>query len=189
MGRDSIARPAGRDWFQQIPAAQRVTVNAAAKWLKAIPWQWFITLTFPWNVRQETAAGKLRNFVNIIEQHLKSNVCIVAGMESKSRHSGERVPWHYHLLLASRATIPREAIVALWHGQVASRAAKPSIADSVQADRYDKHQRGVEYCLKRMGDNSGDWLFRRLPIFMPYGPRKPNHRTVRGARRAARPLT
>ena len=60
-------RSVGFDWYSRIPFHDRRAVDAVAKWLRPIPWQWFVTLTFPWDVRDATAVRKLRLLLNELE--------------------------------------------------------------------------------------------------------------------------
>jgi hypothetical protein len=150
-----------------------------------ITWQWFITLTFPWKVRPETAVYKLRRFINELEKTYRANVCVVAGQESKPRQHGMNVPTHFHLLLASHARISHEAIEGLWVGQVTRRPTNGRDGQSVFAEKYQPHERGAEYCLKTINDADGDWFIHRLDHFLPgaRGPSKPNHKSVRSDKR------
>jgi hypothetical protein len=58
MNHDSYSTAA---WYTQIPASDRQTVDAVAKWLAPVPWQLFATFTFTWDVRRQqltlTSAG------------------------------------------------------------------------------------------------------------------------------------
>ena len=38
-------------WYTAIPERDRIVIDATAKWLRPVPWQWFVALTFPGNVR------------------------------------------------------------------------------------------------------------------------------------------
>lgn len=67
-----------------------VAVDEAARWLRPIPWQLFASLTFPWNVREETAVLKLRQFIDLLEKTYRCNVCCVGGQEAKSFRNGIR---------------------------------------------------------------------------------------------------
>lgn len=177
----------GPHWLRCLPARDRQVVDAEAKWLRPVEWQWFVTLTFPWNVRAETAVRKLRQFINTLEKSVRSNLCMVAGQESRSRSLGMSVRTHFHVLLTSHALISKEAIETIWLGLVTIRAARRSEnQDSVHAVAYDPRKPGAEYCLKCMNDDCGDWFMHRLEQFLPSvpGPSKPNHRTVRSAKRA-----
>jgi hypothetical protein len=177
-------RSVGFDWYSRIPFHDRRAVDAVAKWLRPIPWQWFVTLTFPWDVRDATAVRKLRLLLNELEKHHKGDVCAVAGQESKPRQDGMRVPWHFHLLLASHHSISKECIEAIWRGLVCRASDRKAWEESVQVEPYEAEERGPEYCLKSMNDGFGDWHIHRLELFLPYSPSKPDHRTIRGARRA-----
>src|SRR5580700_9340081 len=44
------------------PSPKNQQQAAYADWLRPIPWQWLFTLTFPWNVRLETARKKFIKF-------------------------------------------------------------------------------------------------------------------------------
>src|ERR1700710_1098823 len=63
----------------------RQFVESVADWARPIPWQLFVHLTFPWNVRSEAADSKFRAFVNDLEKHLKTRVCFIAGKEGRSK--------------------------------------------------------------------------------------------------------
>ncbi len=178
------SRSGGLDWYSRIPFHDRRAVDAVAKWLRPIPWQWFVTLTFSWDVRDETAVGKMRRFLDALERHCKDDVCAVAGQESKPSQGGMSVPWHFHLLLASRQSISKQSIEAIWRGLVCRASDRKAWEESVQVEPYASEERGPEYCLKSMNDAFGDWHLHRLEVFLPYSPSKTNHRTIRGARRA-----
>jgi hypothetical protein len=66
------------DWYTLIPQRDRMVVDAAAKWLRPIQWHWFITLTFPWNVKGEAADVKLKERLNLKEWTLKTGIYFVA---------------------------------------------------------------------------------------------------------------
>lgn len=182
-------------WLRNLSTHDRKAVDAISQWLRLIPWQWFITATFSGNVRAETAVGKLRDFANDLERFVRANVCYVAGQESKPSLHGLRVPWHFHILLTSRVRIPQEAIEAIWRGLVGCGSTKGQNQGNVLVTPYAAHSLGPEYCLKAMNDTYGDLHLHRLENYLPGlpGTSKPNHRTVRRARRAqqqaARPLS
>jgi hypothetical protein len=173
-------------WLHSIPALDRQAVDAVANWLRPVPWQWFATFTLSGNIREETATGKLRNFANDLEKFLRKNICFVAGQESKSCLYGLRIPWHFHLLLASYSILSKEAIEATWLRQVGRRSGQGKIQESVLVEPYEAHRLGSEYCLKQMNDANSGWHLHRLEHFLPDlpNPSKPNHRTLRSARRA-----
>lgn len=183
-GSDLTERYGRSDWYRRISYRDRANVDAVAKWLRPIPWQWFATVTFPWDVRDVTAVRKLRLLLNALEKHYRGDVCALAGQESKPRQSGIRVPWHFHLLLASRHSISKEPIEAIWRGLVGRASGRNEREDSVKVEPYADHERGPEYCLKAMNDAFGDWHIHRFEVFLPYSSSKPRHSTIRGARRA-----
>jgi len=162
-----------------------------ADWLRPVRWQWFVTLTFPWNVTYSTADYKLRSFTNAIERYHRTIIGYVAGKESRSRYDRGRVPWHFHLLITSPVQVSREALETLWLARI--RRGSQSEADilrrgeHVTVERYQSHSLGPEYCLKTMNEDTGDWSMHRLEEFLPgnRGTARPNHRTVRRQRRAA----
>jgi hypothetical protein len=160
-----------------------------ADWLRSVRWQWFVTLTFPWNVSYSTADRKLREFINALERFHRTTIGYVAGKESRSRYDRGRVPWHFHLLITSRVQVSKDALETLWLDQI--RRSSESDADILRrgehakVEPYHAHERGPEYCLKMMNEDTGDWYIHRLEYFLPGipGPARPNHRTVRHQRR------
>lgn len=160
-------------------------MDALATWLRPIDWQWFLTVTFSWNVRSETAVQRLKSFINDLERFCRANVGFVAGQESRTRRDGMNVPSHFHMLMTSNIRIPREALEDLWLRQLPSGLTLKQKRESVRVEPYQALERGPEYCLKAMNDPQGDWWIHRLEGFLPgaAGPSKPNHASVRGARR------
>lgn len=175
----------GLTWYERIPAKDRLAVDSAARWLRPVSWQFFVTATFPWNVRSETAVYKLRQFTNNLERLYRANMCFVAGQESKSGQHGMSVPNHFHVLLASHARLAKEDIEVLWLAQVKRYVNLSRIGESIRVESYNTHMRGAEYCLKAINDAYGDWHIHRLELFLPHaaGPSKPSHRSVRHDRR------
>jgi hypothetical protein len=163
------------------------TVAAIAAWVSPIRWQWFITITFPWNVREETAIKKLRELASVLAKAAHAHVCYLAGQESKSAHNGEQVPVHFHLVLTSHAPISKEAIEAAWSGLVGFGMTPDQVRDHVLVEPYRPELPGIHYCLKDLNEDLADWYFYGLEYFLPGlpGPSRPNHRTLRRARRAA----
>jgi hypothetical protein len=102
------------NWYTAIPERDRIVVDATAKWLRPVPWQWFVTLTFSWNVRGETADLKLKQWLNTVERELKARVCFVASKECKPPSFGMEVPWHFHVLVAAQVSIPKELREGTW---------------------------------------------------------------------------
>jgi hypothetical protein len=56
----------------------------------------------------------------------------------------------------------------------------------VRREALDVYAWGAKYCLKRLNDDHSDWYIHNLEHFLPDapGPSKPNHLTVRAAKRA-----
>ena len=80
------------NWYTLLLEKDRIVVDATARWLRPVSWQWFVTLTFPWNVRSETADAKLKQWLNQIERTMRTRVCFVAGKERTPRSYGMEVP-------------------------------------------------------------------------------------------------
>ena len=173
------------DFYERLTVQDRLAIDALARWLRPVPWQYFLTCTFPWDVKPETAVRKLRLFINGLEKHHRTRICFVAGQESKPRQHGQSVPNHFHLLLASNIPLSADAIEALWFSQVTRRLSQGRNDESIKIEQYQADRRGPEYTLKCLNDDHGDWFIHRLRDFLPGapGPSKPNHRSVRGAKR------
>lgn len=159
------------------------------EWLRPIDWQWFITATFSWNVRSETADKKLQHWVNSVERELKTRLCFVAGKERKPRSHGIESPHHFHILATSLKPVPERLLIDRWT-DIAGKGRKRDV-DGKEIDErilvapYDRDLRGPQYALKKMSDLNGDWQSRWLRLFHPKckGTATPNHRTVRTERR------
>jgi hypothetical protein len=176
------------DWYDRIPEAERHIVDAYAKWLNPIPWQFFVTLTFPWDATSETADQKLKELLNALERELKNSICFMAGKERKARSAGMNVPWHFHVLMTAQCPIPKD-LIEIWWRQLVGASGTGGLGkdDSVLVVPYDKNKRGVEYCLKLVNDCNGDWASRWLQLFHPTIKRtsQPDHRTLRQEKRFA----
>jgi hypothetical protein len=190
------------NWYTLIPEKDRIVVDATARWLRPVSWQWFVTLTFPWNVTSETADAKLKQWLNLIERTMRTRVCFVAGKERKPRSHGMEVPWHFHLLVTSRVDIPEELLRGGWRTLVSSAARRhreveavsdrevkkdAHVDDNVVVESYKHNRLGPEYCLKSINSCNGDWSFRWLELFNPRIRQTsfPNHVKVRNRSRDA----
>jgi hypothetical protein len=176
-------------WYRSIPVSDRIALDAVARWLRPVPWQLFVTLTFPWNVREETAEQKFHVLVDRLERGVRTSVCFVAGKERKADASeARRIPWHYHVLMTSLTSLDPSVIADIWHTLVGRSAtdgnAQPA-SDLVRIKSYVAELGGIEYCLKSMNDCQGDWTFRHLEHFHPRlpGSSRPGHKTIRAGRR------
>lgn len=176
-------------WYETISPEDRLVVDAVAKWLRPVCWQWFVTLTFPWNVKSETADLKLRDWINAIERELRTRMCFVYGKEHKPRTHGMECPWHFHLLATATTKMPQSLLERAWKARVGpgSRRVVDGLVleDSILVEPYQTDLKGPEYCLKNIGDCDGDWRFRWLELFNPAipGTSKPDHRSVRQRKR------
>jgi hypothetical protein len=182
----NITTPTILHWRDRISAKDRQAADAISKWIRPIPWQLFLTLTFPWNVRAETAQKKLRQLVNLLEKTHRADVCYVAARESKPFTYGMGVPNHFHVLLTSHAPLSANTIRLLW-----SRLAHGPASEHAKVDVYNYKLLGPEYCFKTINDSDGDWFLHRLEHFLPGvgGTSNPDHRTIRAARRAKEQAT
>ena len=190
------------EWYSRIPAHDRQVVDAVAKWLSPVPWQWFVTLTFPWNVRSETADRKIKKWLDTTERELRARVCFVAGKERKPTSHGMTVPWHFHLLITSNVAIPEDRLKENWialtgHGVRRSDESDDErddesgyVDDCVVVKSYQHNHGGPEYCLKSISTCDGDWFFRWLELFNPLmkQTRSPNHDKIRQRSRFAKQL-
>jgi hypothetical protein len=107
--------------------------NAIRSESPQVSWQWFVTLTFPWNVRSETADTKLKQWLNLIERTIQTQVCFVDGKERKPRSRGMEVPWHFHLLVTSLVDIPKWLVEDTWRYLLSRRSVKYCDPGSAQS--------------------------------------------------------
>lgn len=144
-------------------------LDATATWLRPVSWQWFVTYTFPWNVRFETGVARFRTAIQRMQADLRNTICFVAGMERLPQRG---VPWHFHALLTAAVPIPQQLVRETWWKLVGRGNRTPAHpeGDSVEVSRYDDERVGPEYCLKRMNDCDGEWIHRRLELFNPNIP-------------------
>ena len=176
-------------WYDEIQAQDRPAVNAVADWLRPVQWQWFVTATFSWSVKSETADRKLEEWINLVERDLKARICIVAGKERKARAHGTQVPWHFHVLVTALKQVPDTLLENHWKrvaGEGKKRIADGELVDEgILVEAYEAHRKGPEYCLKAMNECDGGWDSRWLRMFHPdiKGTSRPSHRSQRQARR------
>jgi len=176
-------------WYDGIPAQDRPAVDALASWLRPIRWQWFVTATFNWNIRSETADRKFKEWINLVERDLKARVCVVVGKERKPHSFGREVPWHFHVLMTAATEIPEGMLAGHWKtvaGEGHKRAIDGKLVDEgILVEPYHGLLKGPEYCLKSMNDCNGDWDSRWIRLFHPWikGTAKPSHQIIRQERR------
>jgi hypothetical protein len=178
--------PIDPSWYSRIPYTDRQHVDAVARWLSPVAWQLFLTLSFPWNLREETADRKFRAFLNILERELRTRICFLGGKERKPRSYGMEVPWHFHVLMTAERQIPPNLVGHVWRSLVGSghKDLLHPDGDSIEVRAVERGRLAVEYCLKLASDCHGDWLFRWLEFFNPNIRQSGsnNHRKVRQRR-------
>jgi len=169
-------------WHDRMQHRDQVAVDAIADWVSPIQWQWFATLTFPWNVRSETADRKFKQFINELERALKTRIGHLIGKEGSSK-SGSPVPWHFHCCLTSLKPIPVSLLNESW-GRLVGRT-NAVTNDSLDVQPYNAGLHGVEYITKMIGTLDAEWDFNWLHLFNPAieYTAKFDHRSLRGARR------
>ncbi len=174
-------------WLRAVPPEDRHALQVTGDWLRQIQWQYFATITFPWNVTDSTANSYFRRWMDTIEQTLRTRVCYVAGMERGSLTARIRIPWHFHVLVTALVPIPADLLEGAWQHQVAAHGNIQPCGLDVPAlvEPYEVHRSGPEYCLKKMNDCHGEWQFRWLEYFLPGQPgaSRPNGRSIRQHRR------
>lgn len=175
-------------WYDGMQHRNRVIVDALAEWVRPIPWQYFVTVEFPWNVRPETADRKFKALINELERDMKTRIGYVVGKESRSK-SGAVVPWHFHCCLTALKPINESQIVESW-GRLVHRTTSPG-DDVVRVEPYNAAQRGVEYITKMIGTLEAEWDFNWLHLFNPAIECAPklDHRSQRRDRRWQQQLT
>jgi hypothetical protein len=171
------------NWYQRMPQTDRRTVDELAEWLRPIDWQLFVTLTFPWNARSETADVKFKSLINSLERTMQTSVCYVAGKEARSK-AGAVVPWHFHALLASLAPIPASLVKLCWMESVGRTPSDLQADDLVDVRPFNGQLQGIEYAVKQIR-TEGEWFLNAVERFHPAiekdQPR--NHRYFRKKRR------
>jgi hypothetical protein len=158
-------------------------INAAADWLRPVPWQLFTTLEFPGRARPEIASAKFGEFINTMERNLRSRVGSVHVLESKSKDRGERVPLHIHSALTANKPIDPRLVSSAWHARVGRT--DPTSSELVLTRPFDPEMGGIEYILKQIDDPDCEWDFRNVHLFNPNVnlDSKLDHASLRSARR------
>lgn len=158
-------------------------IDAAADWLRPVPWQLFTTLEFPRGARPEIATAKFGGFIDTMERSLRSRVCSVHVLESKSKDRGERVPLHIHSALAAIKPIDPRLVSSAWHARVGRT--DPTSSDLVLTRPFDPEMGGIEYILKQIEDPDCEWDVRNIELFQPKVQldSKLDHASLRSTRR------
>jgi hypothetical protein len=158
-------------------------ISAAADWLRPVPWQLFTTLEFPRGARPEVATAKFGEFIDTLERNLRSRVCSVHVLESKSKDSGERVPLHIHSALTAIKPIDPRLVSSAWHARVGRT--DPTSSDLVLTRPFDPEMGGIDYILKQIEDPDCEWDVRNVHLFHPNVKldSKLDHASLRSTRR------
>jgi hypothetical protein len=125
--------------FQAQHAAQRSPlIQAWGDFLRRVPWEWFLTLTFASRVHAEQAKKRIERWIHAIETNPARNhqgPCRWAvGWEYQQRHV-----LHAHMLLADVGAVPIFVALALW---------RRIGGGSARIDRYDPAKPGAYYIAK-----------------------------------------
>jgi hypothetical protein len=170
------------EWTDQ----ERRTIEIAraySKWVRPVNWQLFGTFTFPGVIyHDEWADQQFAEFINGLEEALKSDVCYIRADERRFSGCGKPAcGLHYHALLASVVPMQPALVEWLWTSQVGERS-EDAGAFVVP---YNPIQGGVEYILKMINEPEGDWKLRNFHLFHPEArdSYKPNARFRRNLRR------
>jgi len=165
----------------------RKTTAAYEHWLRQVPWQLFVTLTFAYQVSDAQASRIFAEFINRAEAHVRAPIAYVRGDEKRYSGCGKpAAPRHYHLLMASTAPLPADWLRATWEAMAGRRQ------NGAGGDfrRYDPDRGGIRYVLKTIGYDGGDWAPRNLEFFLPaktsVDGRLKNHRERRRESRQLR---
>ena len=172
-----------------FPRKPRKHSEEIADWASAVPWQWFITATLPWNAREETVQRKFRLFHNELERLLHAKVAFIVSIESRAKN-GDIVGRHLHSVMASHGPLSSRLIEAAWLKQIGRWRELDSTSVHVRVEQYesaqDNSREGLEYILKHTGDDYGWWDLKWLEEFNTQMLLKIpiNHKSIRAKRRS-----
>lgn len=144
-----------------------------AKWLRAIPFQLFATLTFGWRVSDPQAVQVFKVFIDRLETYFRCPICFLRGDEKRFSGCGKpSVPRHFHVLLAAAVRLDPVYVHDTWAKLGGGR--KHGAGADVRV--YDPEQDALKYTLKfalnsdangHFADrNFGDWNFGNLDLFL-----------------------
>jgi hypothetical protein len=150
-------------------------------WLQDVPWQWFLTLTFPNSLHPSVADRKRLAWTNIIERSHRCPVSYAGSLERTSKGTGMHVPSHFHLIVTSDVVLDEEQMRVAW------RRVSGGSNEHFNSKRFQIGAGGIQYCFKSIDTQTTDWFVHRLELCLDDlpGPSAPNHRSIRAARRAS----
>jgi hypothetical protein len=145
-------------------AADRKPIYELADWVSQIDWRLFGTFTFAWKVNDYVADRIYVEFINRLEQCLKSDVGYVRGDEKRFSGCGQPAcARHFHVLLTSAAPLAPAFVEELWMSMAGNRAD----GAGAQVKPYDPTGNAALYVLKSMNKVEGDWKFGKFELFHP----------------------
>jgi hypothetical protein len=134
------------------------------QWLKLVPWQWFVTLTFAYQVSDQQANQIFLEYINRVERQLRAPIIYVRGDEKRYSGCGKPgAPRHYHLVMASSGTLNPRWMCERWEA-IAGKRQNGAGADFRP---YDPRLDGVAYVLKAIDQDGGDWVPGNLDLMLP----------------------
>ncbi len=178
----------GTEFTVKLTEKERQTVEIAraySKWVRPVGWQLFGTFTFPSVIYHDEWADKnFTEFINSLEESLKSDVCYIRGDERRLSGCGKPAcGLHYHALLASLAPMHPALVEWLWINQVGERNGDAGAF----VVPYNAIKGGAEYLMKMITANEAkaDWKLRKFHLFHPEArdSYKPNARFRRNLQR------
>ncbi|HWR14156.1 MAG TPA: hypothetical protein VN577_04980 [Terriglobales bacterium] len=153
---------------------QRNRENAAGlgKYLETMRWQFFTTLTFPYEVSQNGATAKLAMFIDNLERSLGGSVAYAGGLDTRD-YSGSgmtAVRPHFHLIMSLETKVDPSFIRKAWTGYVGNGQNRSALGgpvqDSADVRPFEYGRGGAAYCVKVV-DDEGDWIQRNLELVSP----------------------
>lgn len=156
-----------------------ITRDSYRDYFSYIPWQIYLTFTFPWKVDDVQANKTFCDVIARLERHQRRPVAYLRADEKRLvQPSGCGLPpsgRHFHALLASGATLNSAAIEYYWKclmgdGAGIDRVGNLTLGGYAKVERYDPSQNGLEYilkCLRNPDEYSELTLSDNLGLFLP----------------------
>jgi hypothetical protein len=103
-------------WYEVMPVQRDIeSVQRYAEWLALLPWQVYGTYTFAWAVSDAQADKVFAAFINRLEFELGAPIGFVRGDEKRWSGCGMPAsPRHFHVMMASTATLDPLRLVDRW---------------------------------------------------------------------------
>lgn len=142
------------------------------RWLDGLRWQFFVTLTFPYEVSTNRARMILAAFIDQLERGSRGSIAYAGALETEHYSGCEMSPVrpHFHLLMSSERGLDAAFIRKGWttlvgRGQNRSALGGP-MQDSADVRPFRAGRGGAEYCVKVTKD-TGDWVEHNLEFVSP----------------------